>query len=267
MTCLDTRHPSPLGFDIVVPDQADRRFHIIQKEFRIEANRVEQAIVKIKRKGSIIAVFRIITLFHKQRSRRDKEPRFHVVIENLEFANTKRCIANSKFIAMAKKISRVILIRHAHTVIEDSQIRIKAHHAKRADHQIKAQHVVRKRKLVQCQVVIVTRAPVHHVTAKVQAQPVVVESKVRAVTSIARVFDAGIVFLSLDFQEFTIIGFRTRYRFSVAQASSRVPFIVNAGIQHKVDGIDKATQVNTAIKTRPNRISNRFSIHAIILSR
>ena len=96
----------------------------------------------------------------------------------------------------------------------------------------------------------------HHVAAKVQAQPIVVQGNVRAVAGVTGILEAGIVFFFLDFQELAI---------KRSWAIRRMTFIINTRIEHEVNGIRITAQVNASIDSRPNGIAKSFAaavIHA-----
>ena len=138
------------------------------------------------------------------------------------------------------------LVVHAHAVVDNSQVAIEAENAERSELQVHRKHVVRKRELVQRQVVVIARAPVEHVAGKVNANPVVVEREMRTVARIARIFHAGIIFFFLHFQKFVV---------PRPRLFRGVSFVVNAGVEHELKRIRIAAQVDTAIDTRPYGIA------------
>ena len=151
---------------------------------------------------------------------------------------------------MAEQVSRVVLVFHAHAVVVNTQVRIKADNAQGAKPHVHGKHVVREGKLVQRQVVIITGSPVHHVTAQINAQPVVIEAKMSAVAGVARILHARIIFFFLDLYKLPV---KRLWR------CRRVGLIIDAGVQHKVHGVRIATHVYAAVNSRPNSIAKGFS--------
>ena len=249
MGSMHTRHPCPLGFNIVILYKAYRTFHVIEEEFRIHTQRIEKTIVEVKGKRTIVAVFGIIALFHEQRNRRNKQPRFQVIVLDLQFTDTESSIPHSKLVAVTKDVASFIYVLFIEAMV-DSQVSIERKHTQRTKLHIKRKHVIRQRELVQAQVIVVARTPMHHVTTKVQAQPVVIQGDMRTVASVTGILQSRVIFFFLEFQEFTIKRFRI---------TCGMTFVINAGIKHKVNGIRITAQVNTTIYTRPNRITKRFT--------
>ena len=250
VTCLHTHHPGPLGLNVIILDQAHRAFHVIQEKFRIDTHKLEQAVVQVKSQSAVIAVFGIVPLFHEQGRRRHKEPGLHVVVEHRQFADADGGIPYGQLITVAEQVSRVVLVFHAHAVVVNAQVRIKTNNAQRTKPHVHSKHVVREGKLVQGQVVVVAWAPVHHVSAQINTQPVVIEAKMGTVAGITGILHTRIIFFFLDLYKFPVKRFwRCR----------RVGFIIDAGIQHKINGIRIATQVDTAVDSRPNCIAKGFS--------
>ena len=231
VSAVHTRHPCPLGFDVIVIHKAYRTFHVIEEKFRIKAERIEQSVVKVKGKRTVIAVFGIVSLFHKQGSRRNKKPRFQVVVLDLQFANAKSRIAYSQFVAVTENIAGLVDILLVEAVV-NSQITVERKHAQGAKLHIQRKHVVRQCKLVQAQVVVVTRAPVHHVATKVQTQPIVIQRNMRPVAGIADIFKPRIIFFFLVLQEFTVKRLRVIIRLPFRR---QMAFVVNTGIQNEID--------------------------------
>ena len=128
---MHTRHPSPLGFDVVVFHETHRAFHVIQEEFRIKAEGIEQAVVEVKGEGTVVAVFGVVTLFHEQGNRRNEQPRLQVIVLDLQFADTESCIAHGKFVTVTKDVAGLIDIAGTHAR-KDAQVSIERKHAQRA---------------------------------------------------------------------------------------------------------------------------------------
>ena len=250
---MHTGHPRPLGFDIVVTSKAHRAFHIVEEIFRINTERPEEAIVEVKRKRTVVAILGIVALFHEQRNHRYKEPRFQIVVLDLQFADTECRITHGQFVTVTENVAGFIDILGAHTRI-DAQVTIERHHAQGSKLHVERKHIVRERKLVQAQVVVVTRAPMHHVAAEVEASPVVVQGKMGSVAGVTRVFQSRIVLFLLDFQEFPV---------ERPRILRRMAFVINAGIQNEIDGIRITAQVNAPVNSRPNRIAERFATTVI----
>ena len=250
VTRLQACHPGPLGLNVIILDQAHWAFHVIQEKFRIDTHELEQAVVQVKSQSAVVAVFGIVSLFHKQGRRRHKEPRLHVVVKHRQFADADGGFPYGQFVTMAEQVSRVVLVFHAHAVVVNTQVRIKADNAQGAKPHVHGKHVVREGKLVQGQVVIITGSPVHHVASQINAQPIVIESEMSAVAGVARILHARIIFFFLDLYKLPV---KRLWR------CRRVGLVIDAGVQHKVHGVCIATHVDTAVDSRPNSIAKGFS--------
>ena len=93
-----------------------------------------------------------------------------------------------------------------------------------------------------------------NVSGEHQAPESHVDGEHPAVTRIASVFHAAVVFLFLKLDEFAVKGFR------IVRA---VVFHVDPGIEHKLYGIAVAAQVDSPVDSGPDRVAETFAAAVI----
>ncbi len=93
-----------------------------------------------------------------------------------------------------------------------------------------------------------------NVSGEHQASESHVDGEHPAVTRIASVFHAAVVFLFLKLDEFAVKGFR------IVRA---VVFHVDPGIEHKLYGIAVAAQVDSPVDSGPDRVAETFAAAVI----